>query len=250
MATQTAPNEIVNGHEPASDRLLWALRSATKIDYRGKGLTKAQATLMLEAANAAKGYTGKAKPTETPVKAAQRNVPPALGTSPLVATTKPLKAKKKAKKKVKKAVGPFVVTKEFRKEAEAFMLKPIHVQALYKTLFGATSIVEGLVNDVTGKDTGLVLVGGGCGFGIVDGYRKTEKNKAIKELGWSFKEALNEKVRALMPPALIAKLQAVGNPVRALQMQCELYNATFASIVAGYMESLGIKGVYSTSRAD
>lgn len=232
MSTQTK--------ELASDRLLFVLKLASKIDYRGKGLTKEEAQQKIDAANLAKGYEPKAKAAK---------VPAVLG-------TKAPQWLKKAPKAKGKTPNGFTVVQDVKlpntviNDCREFMLSVDNAKKLFIALFGATALVEGLVNDVTGKDTGFVLVGGGCGFGIVDGYRKTAKNKAILELAWGYKESLNEVVRAMLPAATTARLMALGNPVRAMQAQCELYNCAFANIVAEFMNLQGITGAYGTSRAD
>lgn len=228
--------------ELASDRLLWAVRCATKVDYRGKGLSTEQAQQLIVEANAVSGYTPKAKAAPAPAKA-----PATLGTQWLKNAPK---VKGKTTNGLTVIVDGVKLPAKVLLEARQFMTDSENVKKLFTALFGATAVVEGLTNDITGKNTGFVLVGGGCGFGIVDGYRKTAKNKAIMELAGGFKEELNTLVRAMLPAATTARLMALGNPVRAMQAQCETYNACFAGIVAEFMNLQGIAGAYGTSRAD
>lgn len=53
----------------ATNRQLWALRCATGIDYRGKGLTKQQAAQMIKEANEKSGYSKKGWLNENEYKA-------------------------------------------------------------------------------------------------------------------------------------------------------------------------------------
>lgn len=54
------PDPLAN--EPATNQMTWALKLATGIDYRNKGLTRTEASVILDEANKKNGYSKKGKP--------------------------------------------------------------------------------------------------------------------------------------------------------------------------------------------
>ena len=57
-----APVIDPRANEAASSSQTWALRLATGVDYRGKGLTRGAASALLDEANKKSGYVKKGKP--------------------------------------------------------------------------------------------------------------------------------------------------------------------------------------------
>lgn len=61
MTTVATPAVDPRDNEPASSAQTWALRCALKKDYRGAGLTRGQASKLLDDHNKATGYVKKPK---------------------------------------------------------------------------------------------------------------------------------------------------------------------------------------------
>lgn len=213
-------------NKPASNRTLWALKLATKIDYRGMGLTQEQASQILKQANEKSGYQGKLKPMPANiVKAPAKNVAPRVH-SP-------------------KTDNVSLSTLFLQYATE-------NVDRLVHSLVEETNIVSGLANDkLVSKDTRVkwVFIGSGCGFAWLE-YRKTEKNKALEALCQKHKKTIDRLVIKAIDKTLIAQMEKCGNPLQAHQMQNEKYNITWCWIVADFMRKQGVKNVYANSRQD
>lgn len=207
---------------PASSRILWALKLATKKDYRGLGLTQAEAVKTLAEANAKSGYQPKTNQVAVRLTTAAK-------ASPLSKVTAP---------------------KSGKDSALAHIVA--NIDSLVHSICEEVDIVSVVKNDTNFlADDGkrFVMFGAGCGFAWISGYRKTAKNLALVQLIGGFHKITDELVIKALPD-VVRKVLIANGSLYPILAQSKSYNEAFCWMQIKWLETQGVKGAHVLSRLD
>jgi len=217
--------------EPATKNQTWALYACYKKDLRKLGLSKAEASMLIDDFNRGvnkelpKKYLDKlTNNIKTVVAAAENTIS---------------KANKAANKKAK--VSPLF----------AYMTSNEVAKDLISVL-GAEFRIGGVItNDIDKTDKKAYLfLGGGCGFAHLQWDKRNKKVGEIIKESNLIKQDVEKYYISLIDPNYIAKLQKSGNPIQAHFGQNLSYNTAWNYKIIHYLNDLGYKNITTTSRYD
>lgn len=213
--------------EPATKNQTWALYACYKKDLRKLGLSKAEASMLIDDFNRGvnkelpKKYLDKlTNNIKTVVAAAEKTIS---------------KANKKAK------VSPLF----------AYMTSNEVAQELISVLGAEFRIGGAITNDIDKTDKkAYLMLGGGCGFAHLQWDKRNKKVGEIIKESNLIKQEVEKYYISLIDPNYIAKLQKSGNPIQAHFMQNLSYNTSWNYKIIHYLNDLGYKNITTTSRYD
>jgi len=217
--------------EPATKNQTWALYACYKKDLRKLGISKAEASMLIDDFNRGvnkelpKKYLDKlTNNIKTVVAAAENTIS---------------KANKAANKKAK--VSPLF----------AYMTSNEVAKDLISVL-GAEFRIGGVItNDIDKTDKKAYLfLGGGCGFAHLQWDKRNKKVGEIIKESNLIKQDVEKYYISLIDPNYIAKLQKSGNPIQAHFGQNLSYNTAWNYKIIHYLNDLGYKNITTTSRYD
>jgi hypothetical protein len=233
-------NEILNNKELATKNQTWALYSCFKKDLRNIGLTKTEASELIENFN--KGQK------ELPIKYLNKiaNFKPdsyKIGGNVYevakIAEKKISQNNKAAKKTIK--VSPLY----------QYMTSNEVAQELISVLGAEFSIGGIITNDIDKSDKKAYLfLGGGLGFSHIKWDKRNKKVGAIVAESREIKRKVETYYMTLIDQNYLNKLEASGNPIEAHFMQNLSYNTSYNYCIIHYLESLGFKNITATSMLD
>lgn len=94
-----------------------------------------------------------------------------------------------------------------------------------------------------------VMIGAGCGFSWLSGYRKTDKNQKIINAISGLKNEADNLVTKALPEEIRNSLIKSGS-LFPLLAQSEAYNQAWCGLKAGWIQIQGVKNVVVNSRQD
>ena len=217
--------------EPATKNQTWAYFACYKKDLRNLGLSKAEASMLIDDFNRGvnkelpKKYLDKlTNGIKSVVTAAEKTIS---------------QANKTAKKTTK--VSPLF----------AYMTSNEVAQDLIGVL-GAEFRIGGVItNDIDKSDKkAYLMLGGGCGFAHLQWDKRNKKvGELIKESN-DIKRSVEAYYMTLIDQNYITKLQKSGNPIQAHFMQNLSYNTAWNYKIIRYLNNLGYKNITTTSMYD
>lgn len=217
--------------EPATKNQTWALFACYKKDLRNLGLSKAEASMLIDDFNRGvnkelpKKYLDKlTNGIKSVVTAAEKTIS---------------QANKTAKKTTK--VSPLF----------AYMTSNEVAQDLIGVL-GAEFRIGGVItNDIDKSDKkAYLMLGGGLGFSHIKWDKRNKKVGVIVAESREIKRKVEAYYMTLIDQNYLNKLEASGNPIQAHFMQNLSYNTSYNYAVIHYLESLGFKNITATSMLD
>jgi hypothetical protein len=227
--------------EPATKNQTWALYACYKKDLRNLGLSKAEASMLIDDFN--RGVN-----KELPKK--YQTMFDNLTTDPYKVSSKVYEVVKAAENTISKA------NKAANKKAKvsplfAYMTSNEVAQELLSVL-GAEFRIGGVItNDIDKTDKkAYLMLGGGCGFAHLQWDKRNKKVGEIIKESNLIKQEVEKYYISLIDPNYIAKLQKSGNPIQAHFMQNLSYNTSWNYKIIRYLNDLGYKNITTTSRYD
>ena len=217
--------------EPATKNQTWALFACYKKDLRNLGLSKAEASMLIDDFNRGvnkelpKKYLDKlTNGIKSVVTAAEKTIS---------------QANKTAKKTTK--VSPLF----------AYMTSNEVAQDLIGVLGAEFKIGGVIIDDIDKSDKkAYLMLGGGLGFSHIKWDKRNKKVGVIVAESREIKRKVEAYYMTLIDQNYLNKLEASGNPIQAHFMQNLSYNTSYNYAVIHYLESLGFKNITATSMLD
>lgn len=193
-----------NAERPATRKQLWAIYCLSKVDYRGKDLTRLDASVLIQRLKAEKN-------TES-----TQNAP---------------KAKKQTLEQEFVAYMTDHMQNVIETAKDALQIKSVVEDD--PTIFTDEK-----------KRNKYAFFGFGCGTTIIKYDKRSKVGKQIEELGSKHRRTtfLNMFLKAFTPKQ-IAYYESVGCPLTALYWQDIRINGSYESAVVSFMEKKGVKNV-------
>jgi len=234
-------SKVLVKNELATSRQTWALKVCYGLDLRKLGLSKAEASMLIDDFN--RGVN-----KELPKK--YQTMLDNLNTEPYKISSKVYEVVKAAEKTISKA------NKAANKKAKvsplfAYMTSNEVAQELISVL-GAEFRIGGVItNDIDKTDKkAYLMLGGGLGFSHIKFDGRNKKVAKFVEESRSIKRNVEAYYMTLIDQNYLKKLEKSGNPIEAHFMQNLSYNTSYNYKVIEYLNSLGFKNITATSMLD
>lgn len=220
----------VSVFEPATKNQTWALYACYKKDLRNLGLSKAEASMLIDDFN--------------------RGVNKELPKKYLDKLTNGIKSVVTAAEKTISQANKVAKKKTNGSPLFAYMTSNEVAQDLISVLGAEFKIGGVITNDIDKSDKKYLMLGGGCGFAHLQWDKRNKKvGELIKESN-DIKRSVEAYYMTLIDQNYIAKLQKSGNPIQAHFMQNLSYNTAWNYKIIRYLNNLGYKNITTTSMYD